>query len=133
MKVFVDTSALYALLDSSDQFHTDAARLLQSLAQQSAELITTNYVLVETTALLQSRLGIQAVEDFLLNIKPLLTVLWVDEQTHHSAENLLLTMRRRRVSFVDCISFVVMREQSVNIAFANDQHFVEAGFTLLQL
>lgn len=132
MRVFVDTSALYALLDSSDRFHADAAQIFQQLSQQMVELITTNYVVVETIALLQSRLGVQAVEDFIMNVKPLLTIVWVDAQTHNSAELALLSQRRRRVSIVDHVSFVVMRYLSMSTAFANDSHFADAGFTLLQ-
>lgn len=132
MKVLVDTSALFALLDADDQYHSEAKQILQSLAQQSAELITTNYVVLETIALLQNRLGLQAVEDFVQRLKPLLTIIWVDEETHQKAESLLLAKRRRRVSLVDCVSFTVMREFGIAVAFASDQHFVTEGFSLLQ-
>ena len=32
-------------------------------------------------------------------------------------------------SLTDCISFVVMRDENINTAFAFDHHFVQAGFS----
>jgi predicted nucleic acid-binding protein len=131
MRVFVDTSALYALLDASDQYHPNAVEILRILAQQAAEMITTNYVIVETIALVQNRLGMQAVNDFIQHIKPLLEIVWVTENIHQAAEAILLSRQQRRLSLVDCVSFVVMRELGISTAFANDQHFSSEGFSLL--
>ena len=62
MSVFVDTSALYAVLDADDGKHSPACAEWQRLLLNSS-LVTTNYVLVETTALLQHRLGVEAVRN----------------------------------------------------------------------
>lgn len=131
MRVFVDTSALFALQDAGDLFHQDAVKIFNQLATQAAELITTSYVLIETVALTQRRLGLQAVKDFIQNLEPLLSVVWITEDLHRKAEALLLHMDRRQVSLVDCASFVVMRELGLMTAFANDPHFTDAGFSLL--
>jgi uncharacterized protein len=44
-------------------------------------------------------------------------------------------MRRKysdqRVSFTDCISFVLMKRERVKIAFTFDRHFSLAGFRCL--
>ena len=57
MSTFVDTSALYAVLDADDERHTAAGAQWDRLLAGREALHTTNYVLVETTALLQSRIG----------------------------------------------------------------------------
>jgi uncharacterized protein len=54
--IFVDTSALYAVLDRDDQNHPLAKSAWSSLLQADDTLIVTNYVVVETTALVQHRL-----------------------------------------------------------------------------
>lgn len=132
MTIFVDTSALYALLDVDDTNHPPAAEIWKALLESGATLVTTNYVLVETTALVQNRLGLEAVDAFVSAIAPVLVVRWIDEATHRIAQATLLAIRRRAVSLVDCSSFIVMRELGQVEAFTFDRHFVEQGFTLRQ-
>ena len=55
MTIFVDTSALYALASADDPIHDTAADLFRGLAD--AELVTHNYVIVESSALIHRRLG----------------------------------------------------------------------------
>ncbi len=45
MSVFVDTSALLAVLDADDQFHTRAHTVWTDLIGRAEDLISTNYVL----------------------------------------------------------------------------------------
>lgn len=60
--VFLDTSGLYAVFDADGTAHPAAAEIWRGLVDSSAPLHTTSYVLVELIALLQRRLGLQAVE-----------------------------------------------------------------------
>ena len=64
MKIFADTSGLFALLAQNDQMHIQAKENFMYFAQQKAQLITSSFVLVETLALLQRRIGIPPVQDF---------------------------------------------------------------------
>ena len=84
--------------------------------------------MVETLAFLQNRLGIEAVRAFDDAATPLLRVLWVDEGVHRQAVSAILTAKRRRLSLVDCTSFVLMRRYGLDSAFAFDDHFQEQGF-----
>jgi predicted nucleic acid-binding protein len=129
MTAFVDTSALLALLDGDDDHHAAAIKVWQSLAAQSALLVTTNYVLVETTAVVQRRIGVDAVRALIGDVVPLLDVVFVDETTHAAAVTALLATGRRHLSLVDCTSFEVMRQANVTTAFAYDRHFKDQGFS----
>ena len=62
---FVDTSAFYAFLDGTDRFHEKAKDLMFSAEKEKWHLFTTSFVLHETWALTQARLGWEAVEDWL--------------------------------------------------------------------
>ncbi len=46
-KVFVDTAAWIALLNTRDNYHTPAFKVMTRLRQQSALLVTTEFVLLE--------------------------------------------------------------------------------------
>jgi predicted nucleic acid-binding protein len=131
MTVFVDTSGLCAVLDADDERHPSARATWVDLLENQSVLQTDNYVLVETLALLQSRLGMPAVNRFTTDILPVLNVFWVDEGVHRSAHHALLVSARRRLSLVDCVSFEVMRRLHLNTAFCFDPHFAEQGFRVL--
>ena len=131
MTVFADTSALYALLDRSDANHDAASRAWSRLLGADDRLVTTSYALVETHALLQRRLGIDALRTFTSAFAPFLDVVWVDAALHAAGVSAVLAARRRDLSLVDCVSFEVMRQQHIHAAFAFDPHFRTHGFRLL--
>lgn len=127
--VFVDTSAFYAVFDTDDHEHPRARQTWTELLTDGATLVTSSYVLVETLALLQHRLGIEAVRLFDDSVVPLLRVLWVDADVHRRAMMVLLTAGRRQLSLVDCASFTLMRQHGLDRAFTFDRHFAEQGLT----
>ena len=129
MTSFVDTSALLAVLHADDANHQAASDLLRRFA--GSPLITHNYVVLETTALLQRRFGVGAVRLFSERLLPLLEVVWIDTDRHQRALSTLLARRRRSVSLVDWASFELMRELGIGDAFAYDQDFRQEGFALL--
>lgn len=129
MTIFVDTSALLAVLDAEEQNHTAAKELWRQLVSQDASLVCTNYILVETFALTQRRLGMGAARALQEDILPVVAVEWVDANAHGSAVSALLTTGRRDLSLVDCVSFDAMRRLGLDTAFAFDRHFTEQGFS----
>lgn len=130
MSVFVDTSALYALLDSDDGNHAWAARRYERLLD-SENLLTSSYVLAESIALVRRRLGVDAVRALQRGLRPTLSVTWVDQVTHDAAVEAMLAERRRRLSLVDWVSFEVMRRSGTDVAFAFDRSYAEQGFRVL--
>ena len=128
MAVFVDTSALYSALTVRDEHHRAAHDHWAELLAGDEPLITSNYVLVETLALLARRVGFQAVRSFQTDFVPVLQVSWVDEALHERAIAALLTAGTRDLSLVDCVSFEVMRGLGLETAFAFDAHFAQQGF-----
>ena len=128
MTTFVDTSAFLALLNAADKEHPRAGPLYQQFVDAEESLITTNYVILETIALLQRRLGMAAVATFQDDILPTLNIEWLTEEVHTQAITALIAASRRRVSLVDWTSFVVMRQMGLIRVFAFDSHFPEHGF-----
>lgn len=90
--------------------------------------MTTSYVLVETYALLQRRVGLEAVDALRRGFAPLLEVVWVDAPIHDQALDHLQERGTPSVSLVDTTSFVVMRARSIGRAFTFDAHFTDEGF-----
>jgi len=128
MSVYIDTSAFLAVLDADDAHHTAAKATWLSLLESEEVLVCNNYVLVETHALIQHRLGMSAIRAFADSVYPILTVVWLNSDEHSQALGALLTANRRDLSLVDCSSFITMRQLGISAAFAFDKHFAQQGF-----
>lgn len=128
-KVFVDTSGFYAFLDGTDQFHSDAKSLFLRSRDEQWHLITSSLVVHESWALIQARLGWDAVEDWLQGLLAKCEIVWVDELIHSLGSARARQARERRLSLTDCVSFEVMLREGCREAIADDEHFAALGFS----
>jgi uncharacterized protein len=127
MTLFVDTSALYALVDAADPSHAAAAGCLVQLHERSVRLMTHEFAVVETSALVQRRHadGLHVLHRRLLLVVDVVPV--AREERDRATAALLAAPRGP--SLVDRISFEVMRGAALTEAFAFDRHFADEGFT----
>jgi predicted nucleic acid-binding protein len=133
MSVYIDTSALLAVLNQSDDFHDPATVVWNELLDSGTHLITSSFVAVELHALVQNRLGMEAVRTLTKDILPLFEMVWIDAELYQQAVTALLTANRQQLSLVDCVSFAVMHQFKIEKAFSFDSHFGEQGFEVLGL
>ncbi|MBI4826735.1 MAG: PIN domain-containing protein [Nitrospirae bacterium] len=131
MRIFIDTSAFFALLDSDDANHKKAKNVWDTVLGPENVLVTSNYILVESFALIQHRLGMGAVSAFQEDILPVINIEWINSGVHRSGVSALLAASRRKLSFVDCTSFEVLRNLGIKTVFAFDAHFKEQGFSCI--
>jgi predicted nucleic acid-binding protein len=128
--IFVDTSAFFALLHRHDDNHRAATDTFGLLVHDE-QLMTHNYVIVESAALAQRRLGVEAVRALHDDLLPLFDIEWVGESVHSSAYAALTSSVGLSVSLVDHVSFEIMRRRGILDAFAFDPDFAAAGFYLV--
>ena len=126
---FVDTSGFYAFLDGTDTFHAVARDLFLRAQRESWELLTTNYVVHETWAVVQARLGWEAVDAWRDVLLPRCAIAWVTPELHALGEARCRQARERRLSLTDCVSIEFMRQRGLSLAIADDEHFAREGFT----
>jgi predicted nucleic acid-binding protein len=131
LSTFVDTSALLAVICRADRQHSAGLLIWRELMAGDEPLIVTNYVLLELHAILQRRVGMDAVHVLEAAFLPVLDVHWIDEAGHEAAVSAYLAANRRALSLVDCASFQVMRERAIRRAFTFDPHFAEHGFEVI--
>lgn len=133
--VFVDTSALYAVLAADDPDHQPAAdrwhRLLDQMTEDGTTPVTHSGIVTDVSVLVQRRLGMDALRALLDDIVPLLDVIWIDTRLHREAAVATLAAGQRTISLVDWTSFLAMRAQAITVAFAFDDDFAAQGFQLL--
>ena len=131
MSVFVDTSALLALLDRAQRRHEEVASAWKEIVAAERPLVTSNYVVVESFALLQRRAGMDAVRVLVTRFLPLMETVFATGPVHDAAVSAFITADRRRLSFVDCVSFELMRHHGIAEALSLDADFRREGFRVL--
>lgn len=128
--VFLDTSYLLALELTNDQHHLAAQQHWRRTVPLLPQLVTTSYVFNEVVTYFNSRghhaKAVQVGNSLLLS--PSVRFVHVDEALFHEGWLYFRQHRDKDYSLTDCISFIVMKKLGVNIAFAFDHHFVQAGF-----
>jgi predicted nucleic acid-binding protein len=129
--LFLDTSALYAILVGTERDHATVAAAFKRALDRGLVLHTSNYVLVETSALLQHRIGLAPVRDLESRLLPLISVHWIDAELHRSAVERLMRIDKRRVSLVDAASFVLMEREGIADVLGLDADFTAEGFRLI--
>src|ERR1043165_2308969 len=127
---FVDTSGFYACLDGTDPFHAKAVDAFERAEKEGWTLLTTNYVAHESWALVQRRLGWDAVETLLNDLLARCEMVWVDDSLHHAGAARCRQTRERRFSLTDAVSLECMARRQITQAIAQDEHFARANVSL---
>jgi uncharacterized protein len=130
MSVFADTSGFYAVFAADDANHSRAKAAWADWMRGGEVLVTNSYVVLETMALLQNRIGLPAVRAMHEDVVPLLRIEWVSEEQHRAAVAAVLAAARPKLSVVDCVSFQTMRQHGLRVVFSFDSHFKEQGFEM---
>ena len=134
MRALVDTSALLALANTRDQYHVRAGRAAQAHRRNGGRFISTLAVLVEFQTHLLYLRGPAAARDATQALLADSLYEWLPvtpDLVGHAVTGWLARFADQRLSLTDAISFEVMRRERVKHAFAFDQHFEIAGFTLM--
>jgi uncharacterized protein len=131
VRVLLDTSALVALMDADDPARELVAAAWAGILAEPARPVVTNLALLETLAVLPRRLGMDAVAVFCQRHLPLIDVHAVDTPVLLTAIDTWVATRRRDLSLVDMVSFLVMRQEGLTRVLTTDPHFAEQGFECL--
>lgn len=122
--MLVDTGAWYAIADASDRHHEEARDFYAEHAGRTP-LTTTDLIVAETWAILNSHLGRSAALIFWDTLRdtrtPILTAEPVDLE---AAWRIAQAFPDQAFSFVDCTTFALMERLGIHEAFAFDAHFL---------
>jgi predicted nucleic acid-binding protein len=124
---FIDTSFWFALQDGLDRRHGEASAIAR---QGIGKAVTTPGVLGETWTLLRRRMGHTIAVGFLDRVARISTleIVGAGERAERDAWVWLRRHDERPYSFVDAVSFAVMRSRRIREALAFDGDFAAAGF-----
>jgi len=134
MKVFIDTSAFYALMDWRDKNHEKALKIRDSLRGRDMRLHSSNYIFDESVTLIRTKLGFDAALNFGNKIRhsKAVKMLKVTEEVENTAWEIFCRYKDKELSFTDCTSFALMEKFGIKNAFAFDEDFERVGYMVLK-
>lgn len=128
--MLIDTSGFFSMHDEAEKHHARAAAAFSN----SRLRLTTNYVLAEYAALALIR-GLPRKKTLAFSREVLadasVEIIWVNEDLHRRAVELMSERTDKNYSLCDAASFVLMRKREISEALTTDKHFEQEGFIRL--
>ena len=130
--IFIDTGAFLARHLSRDRYHGQANSVWKSIQNKREVCMTSNFVLDETFTLLGRRAGYGFAAQRARNIyaSEWLNILRPNKDDEKKAIDIFEKYSDHRLSFTDCISFVLMQSKKIKRVFTFDHHFQIFGFQI---
>ena len=130
--IFIDTGAFLVRHLSKDQYHRQASAFWDLIRKKCETCVTSNFVLDETFSLLGRRAGYRFAAQRAKNIyaSESLRILRPSREDELKAIEYFEKYADQRLSFTDCVSFVLMKSKKIKRAFTFDHHFQLAGFQI---
>ncbi|HEX6123064.1 MAG TPA: PIN domain-containing protein [Ktedonobacterales bacterium] len=133
--LFVDTSGWGCYIDSNEPLHAATRTVYQQAIAQTRGIVTSNYIIAELAALLQSHTRLPRAEIVafidVLKSSPHIETIYIDPALDAEAWALYKARLDKTWSLVDASSFVIMRQYGMMEALTTDHHFEQAGFIRL--
>lgn len=133
--MYVDTSALIALIWQRDRAHASVRTHYAKLREADDSLLTSNLVLAETATRLRYDAGLRAALAFRSLVDAAVAtgrfaVRYADETVDAAAWEVMERYGDRSLSFTDCVGAVTAREARASAVFGLDADFAVLGFAL---
>jgi predicted nucleic acid-binding protein len=128
--MLIDTSGLLCLHYPTEPLHSLAC----TAYKRATVRVTHSYIIAEYVALAYARrFPRSSILAFVVDLldNPDIETVWINESLYRKAIDLLMIRQDKSYSLCDSISFVLMRERSINEALTTDRHFDQEGFIRL--
>ena len=127
-RMIIDTSALYAVVDSRDPNHFLAASFLRSFGKRGVFLLS-NHVFDETMTLVKMRLGVSVALQLGIRLRNSrhIEMIIFGQREEMATWHLFSRYTDKGWSYTDCASLALARQLDVPQAFAFDHHFRQMG------
>jgi uncharacterized protein len=130
--IFVDAGAFVGRYIENDQCHEAAAAVWDEFEKQATPSVTSSFVVAEALTLIGRRTThhFAAERARLIYASSALRIIRPTLEDELQAVLLFEKFADKSISFVDCISFEIMKRLGITDVFSFDMHFATAGFTV---
>ncbi len=132
-EVFVDSSAMMAMISRADSLHSVAVALHRRLHAARTPFVTSDWVLAEFLCVAaRPLLRPAAVRTIgMLRTSPLATIVPASRDEWCRIFEFFERFSDKAWSFVDCSSMLICRERGIRHVFTYDHHFEQFGLEVL--
>ncbi len=123
--VFIDTGAFYAALNKKDKHHRKTKEFFLNFPRKRLTLVTSNFVVAETHALLLNRVGREIASLWLQSIPT--TIIRASEEDEDKAKEIILLHKDKDFSYCDALSFSIIERLSIKQVLSFGKHFRHYG------
>lgn len=131
--VYLDTSALIALVDKNDKNHKIAVTFTKNFLSSGNNFILGKHVLIEFIDGLTKRIGkkegLIALDDIMKSA--FVHIVWENKIDWDKAIEYFKKYNDKKIDLTDCLSFAIMERLNIIKVFTFDSDFKTHGFTLL--
>lgn len=127
--VVVDTSAFYALVSETDEFHDSAISIYEDIMDRDQRLWTPSYALIETIALVHRRLGFDTLSQTLALIESRVQIYWIGDTVHSIVLQEFVAAGGSGLSLVDRTVVMLARMKAAHV-FTFDVGMANTGIPI---
>ncbi len=129
MRIFVDTAAFIALVDTSDSNHKAEKKCYLEIIQPGNRLVSSNFVICETLNYLRTRISYKVAIEFRESTykSSILEIIPITLDIEEAAYKIFKKYKDKKFSFTDCTSFAFMDKKKIKKVFSFDHHFTQFG------
>jgi predicted nucleic acid-binding protein len=134
LNIFLDMSAIIAIINTRDAFHVEATNIMRKLERREipfTRFVTTEYVFNEALTFINCTLKQHELAvttgDAILNSN-FIEIFRVDDEVFRRSWELF--RRSDELSFTDCASFAIMEYLGITQVFTTDSRFRRQEFTM---
>ena len=125
--VFIDTSAWIAILDDKKSNHSEARIYFDRLLAQSSRIVTNNFIVDETIALLKGKFSSDFAKQFLAIINEsvlsvTLRVDWISRRNRRIALDNFFKTSNVNLSLKHFYIYESLKRKKVDFVFSYDEH-----------
>jgi len=136
IKVFIDASGWYAILQPKHDYHDRAKEYFQQLLDSRAKLYTNILEITSTISKTKCSCGLSVATDFYKIIDQSvlssnLNVSWITRRHHRSALKLFFTIKDTEIRVSHCLIFEEVKKKKINFIFSFDDTLKSFGIPLM--
>ena len=123
-QVLIDSDVWVGYYLSDDALHKQAVSGFEHLENNKYVPVISSQIIGEVATVLSHKSGADLVSNFIQDIKATeISILYLNKKTHDRAISIFLEVKKKGISYVDCVNVATMEETGIDTIYAYDKFY----------